>query len=410
VSFGDNTSDPRILEGWHQFSRSVDQAADQLFKDASGSTDGERTNAFRYLTQNLSQAFDIWLENRDTRNPTIHGFCGPTRKLGCDNADCIYLQSWINDTDTYVISGNKGTARLFNIALQGPWQGHLHEPFGDTPVGNIFGHELDTDWAGNFELWIGPDECPGDWLRSTPGVRKIFYRQYFDGWDEVPARLRIERVGEGRDLPPPTLSVDELLEAFKDAGEFVTNVTSDWPDTIWQRENVTDLYNEFTRHGGEGSNRPYSEDTDARKGRTVATLNWRLERDEALLVTFRADPSWFWQMTACSVFGASLEYRYRQVSLTSGMTPIDADGLVRIVVCADDPGYANWLDTQQHGRGWLYFRNMFTRTTPEFETNVFAPAELDEVLDGLAQRVTPAQRVDELRRRRRANLRRFPSA
>jgi hypothetical protein len=133
MAFGDNSVDPLLRDGWHAFCDRLKSAADYVFKDESGSSSGERTNAFRYLTQNLSQAFDIWLENRDTRYPTIHAFCGPTRKLGCDNADCIYLQSWINDHDTYKISGNKGTAKMFNIAVQGPWRETLHEPFGDTP-------------------------------------------------------------------------------------------------------------------------------------------------------------------------------------------------------------------------------------------------------------------------------------
>src|SRR6476659_5182560 len=104
MAFGDNPIDQPLLEAWHEFCDQVKAAGEHVFKDISGSTDGERTSAFRYLTQNLGQAFDIWLENRDTRRPYLHAFCGPTRGLGADNADCIYLQSWINDHDTYKIT------------------------------------------------------------------------------------------------------------------------------------------------------------------------------------------------------------------------------------------------------------------------------------------------------------------
>src|SRR5262249_34830811 len=151
---------------------------------------------------NMSQAFDIWLENRDSRYPNIHPFCGPTRKLGADNADCIYLQSWVNDHDTYKISGNRGSAKMFNIALQGPWAGPLHEPFGDVAMANIFGGQLETEWNGNFVLWISPKPHPGNWVESPAGLRKLFYRQYFDSWDEVPATYRIERVSDAEEPPP----------------------------------------------------------------------------------------------------------------------------------------------------------------------------------------------------------------
>lgn len=157
MAFGDNPNDRSLREGWHVFCDQIKEAADYVFKDESGASDGERTNAFRYLTQNLSQAFDIFLENRIERYPNLHGFCGPTRKLGADNPDCIYLQSWINDRDTYKVSGNRGTAKMFNIAVQGAWTGSLHEPFGDKPIDNIFGEELETEWDGSFVLWISPN-------------------------------------------------------------------------------------------------------------------------------------------------------------------------------------------------------------------------------------------------------------
>ena len=126
MAFGDNPVDASLRDAWHAFCDEVKAAGDHVFKDISGSSDGERTNAFRYLTQNLSQAFDIWLENRDTQRPVPARVLRSDPRLGADNADCIYLQSWINDHDTYKISGNRGTAKMFNIAVQGAWTGSLH--------------------------------------------------------------------------------------------------------------------------------------------------------------------------------------------------------------------------------------------------------------------------------------------
>jgi hypothetical protein len=406
MAFGDNPVDVTLRDAWHDFCDEVKAAGDHVFKDISGSTDGERTNAFRYLTQNLSQAFDIWLENRDTRRPFLHAFCGPTRGLGADNADCIYLQSWINDHDTYKISGNRGTAKMFNIAVQGPWTGSLTEPFGDTPVASLSGEELETDWDGNFVVWISPDPHPGNWIESTPGIRKIFYRQYFDTWDEIPARYQIERVGPDTEEPPPALEPAQLVDAFARAGRFVRECTQDWPDTLWARYDLFDNPNVFIRHGAASSTQ--HESMDARRGRVILELNWDVALDEALIVEFENPPEAFWQLGACTVFGASLQYRYRQVNLTSGLSAVDGDGTTRVVLGHTDPGYTNWVDTQGHTRGWLLFRNMFTRSTPELRARVVRAADLDTEIGDIATRITPEARRAELRRRRHANLRRFP--
>ena len=408
MAFGDNPVDESLRAAWHDFCDEVKAAGDHVFKDISGSSDGERTNAFRYLTQNLSQAFDIWLENRDTRRPYLHAFCGPTRGLGADNADCIYLQSWINDHDTYKISGNKGTARMFNIAVQGPWRATLHEPFGDTPFANVFGEQLETDWDGNFVLWISPEPHPGNWMQSVPGVRKIFYRQYFDTWDEVPASYQIERVGDDAEDLPPAIEPAALIDSFERAGRFVRECTQDWPDTLWERFHLYDNPNVFSKHVEASPTSNNSDSVDTRRGRIIEELNWDLPMDSALIIEFECDSDAFWQLGACTVFGASLQYRYRQVNLTSGLSAVDPDGVTRIVFSHADPGFANWLDTQEHTHGWLLFRFMTGRTTPELRTRVVKFADLETELRDVATRITPEARRAELRRRRHANHRRFP--
>jgi hypothetical protein len=409
VAFGDNPVDQSLRDAWHTFCDQVKTAGDYIFKDESGSSEGERTNSFRYLTQNLSQAFDMWLENHDTRYPNLHAFCGPTRGLGADNADCIYLQSWINDHDTYKISGRMGSAKMFNIAVQGPWLEWLHQPFGDSPAANLFGHQIHADWDGNFVVWLSPEPHEGNWIQSTPGMRKIFYRQYFDTWDEEPASYRIERIGDA-DEPPPAMTAATLIEAFQNAGTFVVDCVKDWPDTLWKRDGNYDAVNAFVRHGrvdnvnDDGGN----ETAEAMRGRVIETMNWDIALDEAVILEFEPQPDWFWQITACTVFGASLEFRYRQVSLTSGMSPIDSDGVTRVIVSHTDPGFANWIDTQEHTRGYLYFRNMLTRETPQLRTRLVKAADLESEIGAVATRITPEERVAELRRRRAGNMRRYP--
>lgn len=169
---------------------------------------------------------------------------------------------------------------------------------------------------------------------------------------------------------------------------------------------ITKLVNAFVRYG-QASDAAH-EAADARRGRVIQQMHWDIARDEALIIEFESDPDWFWQFGACTVFGASLDFRYRQVSLTSGTSFVDSDGKTRIVMSHSDPGFANWLDTQEHTRGWLLFRNMLTRDIPDLSTQVVKVAQLAQEIGQLATPITAEERGAVLRLRRTANMRRYP--
>ena len=191
MAFGDGPDDAGLRDAWSAFCDRLKAAGDKAFKDHNPASPLQRADAFRFLTQNLGQAFDLALETRDTQFPKLHEFCNPTRKLGADCADFTYAQAWIDGDTVYRITGNRGTARFFNITVQGPRPATLpngnpplHEPFGDTPEANLLGHQLQGSWDGGFELFIGGPQRGPNWLPTTPGSRKLFLRQGFDRWDE----------------------------------------------------------------------------------------------------------------------------------------------------------------------------------------------------------------------------------
>ena len=161
MAFGDGRDDEALRAAWQVFCERLSQAGEQVFKDYNPATPLHRADAFRFLTQNLGQAFDLALETKDPRFPVVHAFCTPFCKLGGDSADFVYQQAWIDGASVYRISGNRGTARFLNFTVQGPrperqpgtdWPS-LNEPFGDIPEANIFGHQLETSWDGGFELY-----------------------------------------------------------------------------------------------------------------------------------------------------------------------------------------------------------------------------------------------------------------
>jgi hypothetical protein len=407
MSFGDCPDDAALRAAWKRFCRSLEEAGDQPFKDLNPSNPLQRADAFRFLTQNLSQAFDFSLETRSTRYPVIHAFCTPFRKLGGDNADFLYQQAWIDGGSIYRISGNRGTCRFLNFAVQGErptrradnpdWR-PLHEPFGDTPRANLFGHQMELGWDGSFELYIGGEQRGPNWLPTTPDTRKLFIRQGFDDWSERPATMRIERVdmAEPRPIPDPA----EMIEAFDWAGDFLRDMMADWPEWPFAFGEGVDAeeLNRFPDDPRDTADPVYNRETDRKRGRAPQNMCWKLAADEALIVEWEKNDI-FWMMTNMGMFFNSMDYLYRPVSYSPARTTVDSDGRIRLILAHRDPGFHNWIDTQGFERGALCNRNMLTGVETQFSTRVVPFDSLDKLLENISARTAPEERSAQLRAR-----------
>ena len=400
MAFGDGPDDAELQSAWTAFCNQLQRAGEQVFKDANATSGAQRVDAFRFLTQNLGQAFDLALETRDTRYPVLHTFCGPTRKLGGDSADFTYQQAWIDGQSTYRLIGSRGTSRFFNVTVQGPrvpGPGVLHEPFGDTPEANLHGHQLDIGDDGQFELYIGGAERGPNWLPTTSGSRKVFIRQGFDRWDEMPAQMRIERIDMASPKPSPTPTT--MVEAMDWAGGFVTGLMSDWPAFPFTYGGVDAEHpNTFPRVG--------TTDADSKRGRAAANMYWELAADEALIVEFEAHDG-LWMLTNMGVFFNSMDYLYRPVSYTPSRTKTDRDRRVRLVMAHRDPGVHNWLDTQGFERGNLTYRHMLEGQPAVLNTRTVKYDELMRTLPEDTAMMSPAQRTAAMWERFRGIRRRY---
>lgn len=409
MAFGDAPDDAPLASAWEQFCDNLKAAGASAFKDANPANPLQRADAFRFLTQNLGQAFDLALETKDPAFPQIHAFTTPTMKLGGDVADFTYRQAWIDGAHAYRITGRRGTARWLNVTVQGPrpatipgtdWPS-LHEPFGDIPECNLLGTQIEADADGTFELYIGGEPRPANWLPTTPGSRKLFIREAFDGWDETPTTLTIERVG--MDEPRPLPSPQRMIEAMDWAGAFVTDLMRDWPEHSWATSRgVCDpqALNQFP------ADRTANDTSDAKRGRMAAHMVWRLAPDEALIVEMDMHPG-FWIFGMGGAFVGSMDFLHRPVSYTPARTRVDGDGVVRLVLSHDDPGVHNWLDTQGFTGGNLTYRNLLTQDPASFRTRLVDRAELMDHLPVDTAKVSPEQRQAMLLERYRSIKRRY---
>jgi hypothetical protein len=409
MSFGDGPADPLLREKWHAFCDTLREAGDKVFKDAIPPDPILRVDGFRFLTQNLGQAFPLALETKDPAYPQIHYFTTPYMKLGGDVSDFVYRQAWISGDYTYRITGRKGTARWFNLTVQGPKPEKipgtdfrsLHEPFGDIPERNILGGQIEADADGNFELFIGGEERAKNWLPTTPGSRKLFIREAYDGWYETPTTLTIERVG--MDAPRPIPSPEQVAGAMDWAGAFLRGAMTDWPEHSWETSaGVCDpaQLNRFP----EGKRADTAD--DAKRGRMAAHMIWRLAPDEALIVEMDMHDG-FWIFGMNGVFVGSMDFLYRPTSYTPARTKVDSDNVMRLVLAHDDPGVHNWVDTQGYPEGNLTYRNLMSQNPATFRTKLVKRADLMANLPPDTAMVTPGERTRQMLDRFRSIKLRF---
>jgi hypothetical protein len=61
----------------------------------------------------------------------------------------------------------------------------------------------------------------------------------------------------------------------------------------------------------------------------------------------------------------TLEYRHHQTSLNRAQMQTSAGGAFRIVVAHRDPGVPNWIDTEGHKLGTVFWRFVLPESEPD---------------------------------------------
>jgi hypothetical protein len=133
---------------------------------------------------------------------------------------------------------------------------------------------------------------------------------------------------------------------------------------------------------------------------------FELEPDQALLIELEPPDARYWQFGLCSHWFESLDYANHQTSLNGHQIRLDSDGVARLVIAQQDPGFANWLDTAGHARGLIQYRYVWSRSDPVPRARVVPIARLAQGLPPDAPRVTPEQRRAAIQMRQRHVARR----
>jgi hypothetical protein len=314
---------------------------------------------------------------------------------GGDNPDQRYLVTPVTGGATYRIWGTLGSATRLELQV------YAGVPYLGTGGGTgsfLAFEDLVVDADGSFEVVLSPDPVEGNWLANPPDATKLFVRQIYEAWtDEPPGEAHIDRL-DRQGTPRPDWTADGMAARLHATADDLRSHVRVWPtivDAIRDRVPA----NQF------------GPPTDSRAsggvpGRWMVNGHFDLADDEALIVTTWPMGGDYQGIQLLDLWMNSLEYADRQSSLTSSQADHDADGCLRFVVSAHDPGVANWLDTQGRPRGLLLLRYDGTGGgdfPPERRpaTEVVAVADVDRHLPAGTRRVTPDERRQELAARRR---------
>jgi len=395
MAFGTTPYDKPLQEAWESFCDQLKEASALVFRDTMPATAVDRATGFQYLSRYITKAFADRLEYSDPLYPQLWRMQSPVSKCFGDNPDCSYLTAYIDGAHTYRIVGNRGTSQWVSFCCHEAGYGPL--------VGALNEADIRTEWDGSFEVVLSPERQPGNWLKTAPGVHWLFIREYFGEWDrERPMTIRIERVGaEGA---PPPLTPERMIRALQACGPWLIEDSRRWIDRYPENYSKGTPNQFFVR------NQAYSGGDGAEKatGRMVNFCYWEVQPDEALILEVTPPKCAFWNFELLNYYFISMDYRYRLSSLNGRQAVFEDDGSVRAVLSHADPGVPNWLDASGHCNGMINQRWVDSEDRPLARTRLVKFADLASALPSTTRRFSPAQRNEQLRRRKIGVDLRFP--
>jgi hypothetical protein len=132
-----------------------------------------------------------------------------------------------------------------------------------------------------------------------------------------------------------------------------------------------------------------------------------IQPDEALIVETEVPPARYWSLQLADPWWQTTDYAYHHSSINGHQAHIDADGKVRLVIAARDPGVPNWLDTVDNLTGVALWRWYLAEQHPTQSVRVVPLSDVRAHLPGGTPFVTPDDRRCVIQQRAAAVRRRF---
>jgi hypothetical protein len=413
---------PRLAAAWDEFHAAQSEALSWMTgSERFARLPQTRARAYHVMMEAVAMAYTFAVAPRMTHPRVLVNTVWQTDvfTLGQNGPDFYYGVVFLDGSQEYRLTGNFNDSVLILGQVIAHLSGH---PKSDV-VGNYDFADFELGEDGSFDIAIGGEERPGNWMRLDPSSERNFllFRRATGDWNQQPASLNIERVSP---LAADHYDADEFDEEamarrIEAATAFLRYLIRDFAINLYEWY----LGNASSREDGESRTVVGDKGVQGKGFNTLVflpgtmtstvgspTSNYAmaifdLTEDEALILTLDQVPDGvYWSYQLGDVWSRSLNYMYRQTSLSMDHVARDSDGALRVVVSNRDPGVANWLDTAGRLQGSIVFRNYRATRQPVPQTR---KVRFDEVMAHLPEdtrMVTPQERKESLRARHRGVL------
>ena len=382
----ESEAERRIVSGeaWSDYCDALKAAGAGLVSAGAPTDPFNQAEGYRYLTRLVRGSLESMLEAADPFAPVLVSIADGKRaapvKLGADNPDNLYQSANLDSRETYRLHGKRGTVNYLGFGTQ---SGSYGEPGGlNTVMYKDAGSDFDVAADGSFSLVISATKPPAvserNWLQlrgPEPVKALLIVRQTFLNRDaETPADVHVERTsGPHRPSPLTPQMVDDALRSSALFVAAVPFMFARWSKGFMAHENTLPLFDQETSNkaGGDPNIRYYHS-------------YWRLQPDEALVISVVPPPCPHWNFQLNNHWMESLDHRYFSVHVNKHTARYRRDGSVRVVVAHQDPQLKdvtyNWIDTTSHTQGQMLLRwvkpNVSDSQLPQPATRIVKFADL----------------------------------
>ena len=323
-------------------------------------SESNRVAIYRSLAQVQAMAYNFAVAPSVTHPRILVNTTYQTNiySLGLACQDFFYGATFLDGRNTYRISGRSGAIRWLSAQVQ-------TKLIGGPEVRNIGDFKLAefaTSADGRFEVILSATSVEGPHIPLDAGspYHFVWIRRILGDWNDDHGELRIELIEQGQDVEDDEAALIFRLDV---AANFAKYLLENW---------AIGLYDYFFKLGG-GFNAPANLGPMSAKDAGspeayYASFVYQLAPDEALVIEGKIPDAPYWGVQLGDVWSNSLDFMNHQADLNMTRTVVDADGCYRAVVAANDPGVANWLDTQGHTEGIAMMRTFDCAEQPPLPT------------------------------------------
>ncbi len=354
-----------------------------------------RAELMRQFVMNLSQGYFLHF-HADPAYPEFVPFENSAFLLQ-PNPDAVYYYARVDGRGVYRVMGERGTARVAGFATGARIIGMSETP--GTGFGNYDIDSLTLDEQGRFDVIFSaerPQGYSGDWLQLHPDSDFILLRQFSYDWGrDQDIRLAIERLDRPSGAPKgrPRMTPDRIETTIADLFGYARRLSAVGLGAV-RRPFEQGFVNKMHLHDFQDLGN--SQDWPQAYFESV----FQIADGEALILeTDLPREHHYWNLQVVDGLWNQVDIPYRQSSLNGFTAQIGDDGRFHAVLSAEDPGFANWLDTGGHNFGMLIGRWYRCSDHPTPSLTKVRVDRVAGLLQGKTPRMSAEQREEQVRER-----------